>query len=291
MTSLFVAASELLLRREYVSRDFLLEKADLFTSTRGANAIFGDSRAWYGLTGIPGFVNNAFGGDSIFDTGEKIRWYFRGRTGFRTIIAFSPDNFTAKPPKGEEFRELARDIYNDFFFHEADSQPSRLFFFSDYYRVRIFKIWETWLRKGDFSGPFRLSEDGANLAAGQMEMPSDAALGASIDIARGNVRELAKFPTSPAARYLRDLFDWLKEREAAVCVVTPPPFHLYSDPLSGSREYRAFFEVFQQEVEGRGFRYINYFWNELPVTDFADAFHLNADGARRFSAQVARDCA
>jgi hypothetical protein len=286
----FVAASELLLRQEFIGRDFLLGKADLFASSHGMDAIFGDSRAWYGLTGIPGFVNHAFGGDSLYDTGEKIRWHFRDRIGFRTIIALSPENFMTRTSKNGIPDERARDIYRQFFFRDSDSAFLRLYFFSDYYRARIFKIWETWLRKGEFTGPFRLTADGANLAAGRMEPPSEAAVDIATKIAQGASHALSTFPTSPSGTYLGKLLKWLEVRQATVCIITPPPFHLYSDPLSGSMEYRAFFNALQQEVESHGFRYVNYFWNNLPITDFTDAFHMNSDGAQDFSARVARDC-
>jgi len=252
------------------------------------DAIFGDSRAWYGLTGIPGFVNNAFGGDSLYDTGEKIRWHFRDRTGFRTIIALSPENFMTRTPRADTGRAGARHLPPILLPGERQRSPQHVFFLRLLSRSNLQDMGDMAAKGRVYRAlsPLRRWRQPGGRATGAA---SEAAVDIAIKIARGDSHLLSKFPVR-LGYIFRQLLKWLEMRRATVCIITPPPFHPYSDQLSGSAEYRAFFGALQQEIESHGFRYVNYFWNNLPITDFTDAFHMNSDGARDFSARVARDC-
>jgi len=290
---LFAGASEFLIRSEFIERDVLLPKAALFRETRGADAIFGDSRAFYGLT-LTNFINNALGGDSIYDSGEKLRWYYAKRHGFKVILALSPDSFQSHSARDTASSGRARSFYRVLFFRDDTTDgwfsywPPYLGI--EYYRNRIFRIWETWIGKGSFVSDEQLAPDGHDIVPGELVVPSAEALAKWRDLARGEARLLAGFDRSYDAAYLNVLFDWLRKRGAHVCVITPPHFHAFADAVLNSPQYNDFFTALRNMSERYGFQYANYYWNEWPSSYFVDPLHLNPAGAKVVSNQVRRDC-
>lgn len=279
-----LGASEILLQTRFVDVDPLLAKASLYRRSKGGDAIFGDSRAFYGLGGIRGFTNQAFAGDSIAEIVGKMRDFYAGATGFRAILAIAPEPYIEA---GQVDQLRVRQAHAVHFF-EATSLPVPHALL-DYFRARLPQVWGVFLRKGRFD-PAPLGEDGAYLDPGVLTLPEQAAIDRMIGLQVEQAGRLRAFDASPQGRQMLALLQWLHDARAQVCLVTPPMHHRYSRELIASDRYAAFFRSVAREADRLGFRYLNDFHGDLPDSAYADAIHLNATGAALWSRRVAQAC-
>lgn len=283
--ALLLLASELVLRAHVAPAEPLLAKLALFRRAQGGDAVFGDSHAYYGINGIPGFTNQAFGGDSVGETVAKLRAFYVDGSGFRVILVIAPEQFL---PRAASSQLQVRQVYAAHLLGGTSLPLPHVML--DYFRVRLPRLWWVLLTRGGFETTARLTADGAHLDDGILAVPAQVAIDRAVGLDAERARLLGPLDATPQGRKLIATLAWLRERQARACVVVAPMFDLYAARLAALPGYEAFFRSVRSEAERLGFRHVNDFRNDRPAGDFTDAIHLNAQGARWWSDKLARDC-
>lgn len=281
----FAAASEALIRTRVEPHHNYFRYLALFRDARVPDAIFGDSVAAYGLTGMSGTVNLAQGGDSMAGISAKIRAYFGDRPAGRVIVQVSPRHFSQSylhwRPADDDFLDLLHGFGPYTPRITAGPAPAELFGY-----------WRIFLSGGEFQPLQAFRPDGSR------PVPPSSRF-ANMDPAvkhRGavrfayQIRPVADPASTDVAALYRDTINFLKDRGAIICMVDMPVSRVLKEAAAEIGRFRATKAFLASMARDFGVRYVDGWSLDLPDTMFADYNHLNSAGAEAATPRIASAC-
>ena len=159
----FAIASEVLVRWAVEPHDLLLRHREFMARASAADAVFGDSHASLGFTGVDGFVNLAFPGENLATAAGKARAYYRDRKPGRVILQADPSMLAP-----------ARDREPPTRYDNLDAGRSWLRILDERHRSRLTAYWRVWRSGEGFTTNRRFEADGA-VTRSSSSAASDAA--------------------------------------------------------------------------------------------------------------------
>lgn len=277
----FAVASEWLIRTQVDQVHTFRKYVALFKNSRAPDIAFGDSITASGFTGQPPFLNLGMGGDSVAQTFEKLRLYYAERPARRVILEAGAHHFSHRyiHDNGLPF---APDL--------ADDNLSALRVMDRKYRHELLAFWRIFLDHGRFVPRETMQPDGARLVHGNYSKKTEAVrrMGAA-QVARTLI-PLPGFEDSVPARIYAQMLDWLRDKNADVCLVTYPVAPALSREARGYASFAQVRAMFARMAAERSITYLDLFDSPLPESMFDDENHLNADGAHAISAEIVNRC-
>lgn len=269
VTPLVVLASlsEVVIRNLVAPNDYLFRRIQLFTQRPAPDAAYGDSHVLNSLTGMPGMVNFAQGSDSIFDIGWKLRTYHQDQRGFRVILEGSPQMFRRDDgPRAHTLQYVG-----------FGSTP--LHVGTVYFRHQLPRIWGALWTNPEFRNRRIFFSDGAEGNPARVTELAPDKLAAAIAKEHADQRPPSGFEQSGMAREYEEVAAFLRARDAKVCILTTPLFADYARVAAQDPQFhlaRSWFDAF---AERHRFRRVDVMENHIDAKYFANADHINAEGA------------
>ena len=282
----FVAASEVLVRRHVMPNDIFSAHLNMFVRSSSPNAVFGDSHAAMGFTGVPGVVNLAHVSETIAMIDGKARIYFSTRPAGQVVLQADPNMFAAYRDidNVEGYISRFRPAENVFGWL-AKQFPAM----SSMHRTKLFDYWGVFLSEGRFISQYQLLGDGAIASSGSWEK-IDPAKRQSEAASRVQKHLPEKIRGGVLAAKYEDMVRYLVDKGAMVCLVGFPV----------SEEYRQVAARYPQFAEAKAFfsdlaakydlLYFD-FWDAISDRNaFTDQDHLTPAGAAAFAARASEKC-
>ena len=280
----FVLGSEMIVRTRVIPNHYFHKYLDLFRDTPSGNAVFGDSHAAYGLTGLDGFVNMAQGGEGFASIRGKVRLFYAERQPGKVILQAGLHHFS------RAYLEWREDTTEEFGRLLRGERRFPLEMLQKVYRKELFNYWKVLLTGGTFDPQHPFLPDGSRPGhRNYADMPLSLRKVSAAREARTMEPVAAPEKTVIAAGYA-DIVDFLEGRGARVCLLTFPVASLLREELRGRQgigRTRAFFAGLARD---KGIRYVDMLEAELPDPLFGDSHHLNFRGAQRITGEVMRRC-
>lgn len=281
----FGVASEWLVRTHVIPSHNEYRYAALFQKSSASNAIFGDSHAAYGLTGIDSFVNVAHGGNNFRTISGKVRLYFAERKPGKVILQAGAHHFSRDFTR---WRDDETPEFESFLRGYAAYYPRALI---PLHRKELLNYWSTYWRGRSFTPLQQFMPDGSQLSMTALYTDTPLPIRRSASVRSARILEpVEKFESSETAREYREIIAFLQERGGTVCLVTLPVATLLRREFQHLERFAAAQHFFSQLAQAANIPYVNLLGSEYPDEYFADAHHLNATGARSISGDVARRC-
>lgn len=283
---IFIAATEALLRFGVAPNDNRLKHVQLFHTATARDAAFGDSQMMMTITGIPGMVNLAMGGENFRVTEYRVKSYFADRKPGRVIVMANPNIFS-------EYRERAAVSQWTPQYISTLADPTSRWLLSTHpvYRLEIWNYWQVWLEKGGFENRVEFRPDGAQFR--DTTIPADFTPREFEQKVRTRVKQQVPLPDMESLSVYRSFIrtlDFLKERGAEVCLVTTPFPKRYREIASGYESIANARKLFDRLAREYGFSRVD-FWNAVDDDRlFADTDHLNLRGAQRVARRIVAAC-
>lgn len=282
----FLASTEALLRIAVVPKDIRLKHYELFENSTARNAAFGDSQMAATITGVPGFMNFAYGGENFVITEYRVRKYFSDRKPGRVIIQANPNNFATYK------EDMATSNWTTRYIAGLDKVHDTIFLSTlPLFRMYIWEYWKTALTRGAFESTVYLTKDGARFTRPEAKKPLTD---------KQFMREARKYfrSRSPSADFRHEatyrsflsVLTFLKVRGADVCLVTTPFAKDYRRLVVDSPVIQQIFADFDALAHSYGFRRFNA-WNAANDNRmFANTDHLNEVGAQAVTPLIMAGC-
>lgn len=280
MTTLgFAAASELLVRLAVAPHDLMDRHRAFLAESSSPDAIFGDSHASLGFTGVPGFVNLAFPGENLRTVTGKIEVYFQNKAPGRVILQADPSMLA--PVRD-------RDTPTDY----SDLREARpwLRIAERRHRTRLLAYWRVWRGEEGFRSTRRFEADGAQTRTDRYaDLPPEQ----RDALAREEV--LKQRPPNqpleaPGLSYLEDAVEKLTGMGAQVCLVSFPMAPEYRRYAAERPAFAAARAAFAAIAARQDVRYQDFSEAVDDPALFVNADHLNRDGARLMAPRIVTAC-
>jgi hypothetical protein len=279
----FAAATEWLIREKIVPYHSYYKYRDLFRDSRAVNAIFGDSHAANGLTGLDGFVNLAYSGENFQSIAGKVRLYFADKQPGRVILQAGFHHFSRN---FLDFRPNETKLFRDF----LAGRVSLLRILEPVHAKELMNYWKVFLDKGRFTPKETFMPDGSRLSqAVYTDRPARQRRAAEARTIR-ILEPIAGFRDTSTAREYQRIIDELRRRGGEICLVSFPAADTLRRGIIEGARFRAVRKYFTALARRDGVRYVNLLDRALPLEFFADPHHVNARGARVISRRVATEC-
>lgn len=278
---LFMAASEVLIRRTIDGHHPLFHKLAVLRNGTAQDVALGASKINWGFTGQPGFLNLARVG-TVQGMLMVARSYFTQRPVGRVIVAAEPHEFSPQYQRQEGEEGAAENL--------VLTGPSPLRVLDPVYGPEIFLYWRRLLQSGPTMFMADLQSDGSQL---QHSRFSDLSAGDRLSAVYRTALSLRPHYQTyhdKVESLYRQLIDFLHQRGGTVCLVQypfPPDMLSQMGKMPEYQQVRAFYAQLAQQTNSR---FVDLSDMDLPVSLFADPTHLNAEGARFVSPLVVQRC-
>ena len=269
--ALFLGSTEALIRTQVSPVDLARRHREFFfaTGVAATSAVFGDSHAARGFTGVDGFVNLARPGEVLDRTRQKLALFTAGAGHRRVILQVGPHAFAP-------YRQ------------ERAPGPYRL---TPWWAPRIresnhrdnwFRYWGVALSGRSFIPNRVLQPDGAQTA------PEEESGGGRdvVDLAAARVlehRPLADPAATPSAIDLEGILDDLAKRDVEVCLTSFPVSPEYMREAARHPEFERAVRFLAEIARRHGVVYVDQRERFDDSTLFFNPDHLTLEGARRFA--------
>lgn len=275
----FAIASELLVRLAVTPHDLMDRHRAFLAEAQSPDAVFGDSHASLGFTGVPGFVNLAFPGENLATVAGKARAYYQGLAPGRVILQADPSMLA--PARDAEAPTSYADVREGR--HWLRIAETR-------HRVRLLAYWRVWRRGEGFRSNRRFEADGAQTRDGAL---SDLAMAEREASAREEV--IKQRPPddprgSPGLVHLASLAKELTARGAAVCLVGFPMAPEYRRQADQRPAFAAARAAFSNLAAGLNLPYRDFYRSVDDPALFVNADHLNRHGAMLTAPRIVEAC-
>jgi len=279
----FVVATEWIITTKVIPAHNFTRYLALFQSSTASDAIFGDSIPANGVTGLPGFINLALGGDNFAGMAAKIRLYFKDRTPDKVIIQAGLHHLSRQyihhRDDGEGFAALL-----------GEHGEPLLKLLDPLYRYEIATYWRTVAEGGTFVPRERFQPDGSRLSpVNYAHYPQFLRHSAAGQVAQLTL-PMPDPMHNPAITGTRSLIAMLQAKGGHPCLVTFPVTRDVHEATAALPEFQGARRAFATLAAETGIRYVDLYDLSLPDSLFADFTHLNQDGARLMSPQIAAAC-
>lgn len=258
--------------------------AELFRQRPSPNAMFGDSHIAYGLTGLPGFVNMAHGGDNFANIAGKMHFYYEGLRPSRVILQAGVHHFS-RNFIGERFDETPafRALVNGY-------SPWEPRIFKPMHQREMGNYWSELIKGGQFAPLQDFQPDGSRLGRASLADEPATVRRVKSEWTARTLQPVANFETLPIAQaYAREL-DWLLAQGAQPCLVTMPMAPDLRAQAAQMPAYQQTEAFFSELARSRSVSYVNLLFADIDDDRFSDPHHLNATGAREVSPLVYQRC-
>lgn len=278
LLALFLGATEALIRTQVEPVDLARRQREFFfaTGVGATSAVFGDSHAARGFTGMDGFVNLASPGEVLARTRQKLA-LFTARGGHRRVILqVGPHAFAPYRQRGEP---------GPYWLPPWWAPRIR----ESNHRDNWFRYWGVVLSGRSFTPNRVLQPDGARTAREDQRGGGRDVLA----LAAGRVLEHRPH-VDPAATLsaivLEGILDDLAKRDVEVCLTSFPVSQEYRREAARYPEFESAVR-FLSELAGRhGVVYVDQRARFDDAALFFNPDHLTLEGARRFAPLSVRDC-
>ncbi len=282
----FFVTSEYLIRTQVEPNDSLKKNVALFFDTVSNNAAFGDSHVALGFNSDNRFINLGYPGESLRTTSQKVLAFYSKKQHGIAIIQVDPHVFSGRRVRGTDLGKL--------YLASGEYKWYWLRFFDDYYRPKLFKYWEKYIKNG------RLRSDRIFYMYGQEEFPTKEQKWHKLSNKSRTrmVQKRVKY-NSPQAHYFGEAFgllngvvERLRSNHIDVCFVTYPVSPEFLNIIdSRNNDYYSTIAKFKKWADSQHVTYFNYFrMFDNHKNYFADADHLNMQGSSIFTKRVIKDC-
>lgn len=247
------------------------------------DAVFGDSHFQDGLAALVGFNNLAAPGNSLLETKLKILRYYEHKKGFRVIIDMCTARFANSP-------DFVRDAYEPF----RKDKPTVFMFRTVFIQQALYYIYHNFILPLRILATYHRFSPDLLLSDGRPVWETHL-LDEPEEVRQRWVDSAAEAPSpdvtvTPHFAIFRDILDFLRGRDAKVCLVTPPVMTTLRSNAIGSATYQAAFADFAKLANAYGAHYVNFYLRDYPDHLFRDSTHLNRAGSMRFSDEIVRLC-
>ncbi len=282
ISAIFLLSSEFLIRIKVEPEDTFEKHRRLFFASDKSNVVFGDSHGAQGFMGAEDFVNLSYASESIEIMKAKVRLYFARHTPRRVVFQADPHLFS-----DYRIKENVRDYIR--LFERPDGPLLQVL--TPRHRRYLFHYWAAFILGSDFKSNFRFNADGS-----QVLLTEEAGRGRSIlsgfDLESRVRLQMPRenFKKSESFKQYRDILNYLKERQAEVCLVTFPVSPAYAGEAKRFPEFEEARFSFQDMASTYGFSYASY-WDSLEDSArFTNEDHLNEEGAKELTQKIVKDC-
>ncbi len=282
----FLAATEALLRLAVVPYDQRTAALSLFRMGQTTDAAFGDSQMMSTITGIPGMLNLAFGGENLAITEYRIQRYFKNRKPGRVILQATPNMFSDERERATE-SSWTRDYIDAL---KGDGRQV-LLALSPYHRMYLREYWLTFITKGRFRDQGLRIEDGAYFSSRTAAVLEKPEVFRKQIVARVQQQRPRKaWMDTLSYRYFIAILDYLAQRDASVCLVTTPFPPAYQLEAARYPEFMDVRRQFDELATRYGFARLD-LWDAVQKdAGFFDTDHLLYEFAQRISRRTIHDC-
>lgn len=277
---LFVVASEVLIRTKVAPNDLFYRHLEFYRKSTARNAVFGDSHAALGFTGVPGWVNLGNPSENLEIIEAKVTEYLN-RVKLRRVILPADPHLFSESRAAHDVKEILKDYFS----------PAWLYTKRAYHQPDLIGYWKVYLSKGSFKSVREFQPDGAQTLSYDMEKThSSAAVRADV-ISRVRVQTPAiGFENSRGAAAMERMVKLAKERGVDVCLVTFPLAPIYLEEAKKQPQFGKAIEFYQRLAERSGVRYLDMRKVFQDYKLFANQDHLNLQGARIFGPKIVEAC-
>ena len=275
----FAIASEVLVRWAVEPHDLLLRHREFMARASAADAVFGDSHASLGFTGVDGFVNLAFPGENLATAAGKARAYYRDRKPGRVILQADPSMLAP-----------ARDREPPTRYDNLDAGRSWLRILDERHRSRLTAYWRVWRSGEGFTTNRRFEADGAQTQSGRLA-DRPAAERDALALEEVLKQRPAEDPAaSPGMAALSSLMAGLTQRGARICLVGFPMAPDYRRHAAARPAVQAARDAFAALAADHGVPYRDFAAAVDDPSLFLNADHLNRQGALQLAPEIVRAC-
>lgn len=281
----FFAGAETIIKKYVLGADqFYTHRAFFHNSTR-PNAVFGDSHAALGLTGLSEFSNLAYPAETYMVLEKKIPYYFRKIQPKKIILQAGPHFMSPNRESLEHSENHLKRLL----------EPTERFYFYKSHKAHLKNYWIVFLKslfggKG-FSSVREFQPDGAMTTKGIMSQAlTPKQIITMVDKELVHATPYKDFLPLPANKSFLKVLDFFKSQGADVCLVTFPVSPEFVRKAREIKRYEPVLKYFSQIAKQYGYPYKNYFALELPPEFFLNPDHLNHQGAIFFGKKIAQEC-
>jgi hypothetical protein len=278
LLALFFGLTEALIRTQVEPFDLVRRHREFFfaTGVGATSAVFGDSHAARGFTGVDGFVNLASPGEVLARTRQKLALFTARGGQRRVILQVGPHAFAAYRQRGA-------------------TDPYRL---APWWAPRIgegvhssnwFRYWGVVLSGRSFTPNRVLQPDGARTAREEQS-------GGGRDVVRlaaGRVLEHRPHvdpAATPSAIDLEGILDDLAKQDVEVCLTSFPVSPEYQRESARHPEFERAVRLLSELAGRHGVVYVDQRARFDDAGLFFNPDHLTLEGARQFAPLCVRDC-
>ncbi|MEL0105640.1 MAG: hypothetical protein VW802_01675 [Rhodospirillaceae bacterium] len=281
---IFITCTELLIRVKVIPHHNDYKYFDLFNRTSFSNASFGDSHVAYGISGLPNFVNLAYGGNSFLSISGKARAFYSKRSPDKVILQAGPHHFSRGflDWRPDETKEFINNLHGHPWYH--------LKMLQSFHRIEIFNYWITFLKKGEFKPQKKFMPDGSRLSSIIYTYTPDKIREESADRIFKILRPVPDFKKSSVAKEYKDVLIFLKQKKADVCLVTLPIASTLRRKVKKDPLFQETFRFFERLAKITNVKYVNLYDYDIADNLFSDAHHLNGGGAQLISKIIFNRC-
>ena len=277
----FLLLSEWLITRLVEPNDPFTKHVDHYFRSDGRNAVFGDSIAAHGFIGHAEFPNFAYPQESPMQMLVKAQGKYSGRNPQHVIVEASITLL---------FR---RDSGAKHYPHTFLRAATPLFkIVSAYHRERMPRYWRVLLSGKGFEGTYRYHPFGG-LEWRDWTKARQAALEtqeAAVATAVSQITSVKRQSVPANKANYEALIDYLRQRGARICIVEWPVHPAFSEATADMQTYSESRKYFFELAKRNGVAYRSYWDGIKNDASFADHTHLTFGAAKRFSAQIVREC-
>ncbi len=273
----FLLGSELLIRAKVAPQDLFEKHRHLFFNSDKTNAVFGDSHGAQGFTGEPDFVNLSFPSESIDIIYKKIKLYFKSRTPHKVVLQADPHLFSdyRMKERADDYVELFKNPRLPYFQILTPRHQKFLLYY-----------WKNFLAGSDFKNHFQMNPDGSQMMDKKEKRSHVYDLQGRIFLQRPR----GDFEKSHSMKKYFEVLDYLKSRNADVCLVTFPVSPAYVEAARKFPEFEKARQFLEKIAAQHGFRYASYWDAFSDAGMFVNEDHLGIEGARQLTGKIMTDC-
>jgi hypothetical protein len=277
------AGTEMLIRTVVEPIHTFHRYLDLFSAVDSPDAVFGDSRAAYGFSAAPPFVNLAYPGDGPAGMRQKVKAYLERVAPDRVILQANPNHFSRLYRGRPETPMFDRLLENP--------DTPRLRILSHPHAQGLFGYWRAWIAGDGFKPEHTLLADGSRRVEGSKiagVAEADQHRAARTEARAG---QPAADPTSTSAfAVLEETARLAADAGAEVCVLMFPVSPAMADVLADMPVYDAATAAFRSLAASVGGVFVDGRTFIAEDALFNDHIHLNTKGAVRFAARAVEAC-
>jgi hypothetical protein len=278
----FLVASEVLLRGWVEPNDLLYRHKHFLATATSGHAVFGDSHAALGFTGLPPFVNLAYPGEDTLTMESKVRRYFADKAPRQVVLQADPNLLSERRNREQDRDYLTESLGVGF--------GGAVRVLSPWHRPQLLAYWKVALRGEGFHSNRDFRPDGAQTRDVDFSRVEPAARRRE---AAQSVEEQTPDFTGPAQHGLAALARmarFVQDKGGKVCLVTFPQSPDYRAAAAAVPAYaRALREVDALAAElGAGRASL---WDAFDDrANFTNADHLNVGTAPIAARRIAAGC-